>query len=167
MTIIERTLRKELRTRRILDPTEPVAIIDDGSARCKVAQLLLSRIMRTEVELVPEGTRRRRNVARATSLELELVLGLGAFLEDRTEERRETRVMTTVPEEEIAAFARKNGTPVMEPMRDDVRQLIERLQDCQPQTKPALSKSLAALRNVSVSRKNRGVVKSGTSTRRP
>jgi hypothetical protein len=144
---IERLLRRELRDLRP-DPAKGLFLVRTRSVEYGVAAALLRDIFsgRATVTAVGRNTRRRINVFLPSSLEHELVAELRAFLEDEDYRPRFPRVMATIPEEAILAYARKRGitgSPLAR--RDDVRKLLEGLQRSQPQTKSALRKSFAFL----------------------
>jgi hypothetical protein len=155
MPDIEQLLRKELRTAQPIDPSKPIALIDDDSTESTVARVLLEKVFRGHpaVELVSSSTKRRTNVVVATNLEQELTRELRVFLEGIEERRRFTPIMATIPEEAIFAFAKRDRIPVRTPSSDDIRELVERLHARQPQTKAALRKSFAHLRAVAENRR--------------
>jgi hypothetical protein len=145
---IERLLRRELRDLQP-DPAKGLFLVRTGTVEHGVAAALLRDIFggRAKVTAVGRKTRRRINVLLPSSVEHELVQELRAFLEDEEYKPRFPRIMATIPEEAILAYARKRGitgSPLAR--RDDVRGLLEELQRSQPQTKSALRKSFAMLR---------------------
>jgi len=110
----------------------------------KVAFVLLNRIFRGNVVLVPKNTR-QRNVVRASSLERELARRLREFFENRRVPERIPAIMTSLPEEAILAFARRNALPVQNRKKDHVDDFIERLQERSRRPRPHSGKTFVFL----------------------
>ena len=85
------------------------------------------------------------NVFVATSLENDLVERLREFLDDEPVKRPYRSLLETIPEQFILAYAKRHGLKgkprAPKATNDDVRELLERLQTSQPQTKHSLRKS--------------------------
>ncbi len=154
MPPIEKRFRRELNALRF-DPGREAFVVDTGTVETKVVLDLLDKVFngRVTVTLVPKGTRKRKGVYLPSSLEHELCRELRNFLEDEDEHSRFPVLLGTIPEELILAYAKRHklaGKPLAP--RDDVRELLESLQEKQPQTKAALRKSFAYLREAAEKR---------------
>ena len=146
---IGKLLRKELRQ---LDLPQELFLIDTESVEVRVLQELLAEIFqgRVTVTLLPKGTRRRRDVFLPTSLENELCRELRAFLEGEERPPRHPPLLATVPEKLLLAYAKRRKLPG-KPLAptDDIRELLETLQQGQAQTKASFRKSFEHLRKIS------------------
>ncbi|MBR9693312.1 hypothetical protein GOV07_05310 [Candidatus Woesearchaeota archaeon] len=144
---IEKRLRKEIRAQRV--DYDELFLIDTKTVEVKVLKSLLKNIFqgRIKISLVPANTKKRKNVFLPSSLENELVRELRNFLEDKDEENKFVPLLTTVPEAMILEFAKRHkiAGKTLTP-QDDVREMLETLQEGQPQTKSALRKSFAWLK---------------------
>lgn len=142
----EKRLRKELRMLRFEGPE--LFLVDTGTVEFQVLKNILPGIFHSRVKItaVPNGTK-RKGVFLPTSLENELVRELRNYFKDTDKLPRGTPLMATIPEELILEHAERHGI-MEEPIapRDDVWELLERLQRSQPQTKASLRKSFAWLR---------------------
>ncbi len=159
---IEKLLRRELQ--RLQFAGAELHLLDTDTVETRVAKRLLEQIFqgRVTIKLVANSkTNSKRATKRkhpdssaprfqATSLENELCRELHNFLEDEWAEPAATPLLATVPEAEIRAYAERHGLlgdgRFLAP-QDDVRDLLERLQEQQPQTKAAMRKSFEHLRN--------------------
>ncbi len=147
MSRIEHLFRKELRELGF-SPTGRKHLVETGTVETRVALALVAALFdgRVILTLVPESTRRRKNVYQASSLETELCRELRNWLDDDDKRPRFPVLMSTIPEELILAYAEQHhlgGEPLAP--RDEVRELIEELQRQQPQTKACFRKSFAHL----------------------
>lgn len=141
MSEIEKRLRKELRE---IGFEGELFLSRSLSVEQQVLKELFRSIFeeRLKITSVPRRTRKRK-VYRATSLENELCTGLRQFLENKEQKERFRPLMATIPEALILAYAKRHGL-TGKPLapRDDVRALLDELQEAQPQTKASLRKSL-------------------------
>ena len=146
---IEHRFRKELRSLQ-LNPRKEILLVRTETIEHEAAKELLHMVFggRAKVTTVPSTTRKRHNIYTPTSLENELVEELRSFLEDTERQRKFLPLMATIPEQEILAYCHGRGIKGKTlAAKDDVRKLLEMLQTSQPQTKAALRKSFAWLKN--------------------
>ena len=144
---IEKRLRKEIRTQQL--EADELFLIDTKTVEYKVLKILLENIFQGRVKIVsvPKNIKKRKNIFIPSSLENELVRELRNFLEDTDVRNKFIPLMATVPEAMIQEFAKRHkiSGKTLAP-QDDVRAMLEQLQEKQPQTKAALRKSFAWLK---------------------
>ena len=142
---IEKRLRKEVRAQHL---EGELFLVDTKTVETKVVKELLKNIFQGRIKLsLVKNTKKGKNVLIPTSLENELIRELRNFLEDKDDSPKHTPLMATLPEAMVLDYAKRHKiTGKTLAPHDDVRAMLEQLQEKQPQTKSALRKSFAWLK---------------------
>jgi len=134
---IDERFRKELRGQRL---SGSVAL----SGNPMLTAIAVALLRRHAPDITVERNTANAIVVHLYSMESFGSAFLAAFLEGAEPPRRPL-LLHTIPESELAAFARLQGIPVIAEERDTVRQMLDRIAERQPQTYFSLCKSALRL----------------------
>jgi hypothetical protein len=139
LEMIEKRIRKDLRTNKYLKPKEEVYLLNDGTKEYKTAKFFLKRIFGKYLKLKETKRMLKKKIIIPTNLDREVKEKLEAFIKGKPLKRgkKEIRILHNVLEEEINHIYRGKKEPK--------NPLIEQLEQKYPGIKFSLLRGLETL----------------------
>ena len=164
INLIEKRVRKHIRTNKLFSKHDEVIILDDNSAAAAVSGHLIRRIIPyLDVHLTKRKIKDRRNIASKSidgyrkqkvkvvlpwSLDDEIEYKLEQLFTDTSSEDKDAiKLLRNLTEQEIEWFARQHKLRFSKtkPYNKDIRKMLQRIHKNHPSIKFSLLKSLDAL----------------------